>query len=412
MVIVALAVALAAEPCLSTTPPDTTFAAPAPEALDDVRLVVEIWVDGAPSAWVAALSTALSARDAVGVFVIRPARATELAPALGGHAVGLDLRAGVPDQGDPYSEAAAIRSKARLIRGATHKTPKAVLAPMPRRANEATLGLAGFSLLLDYGAASGTGPRLAARYAGTRGGAVVLPSAPGAGACAPTGWAPFRPDVADRATRALRAAAGGGLAVVRVVVDGRAAAPEDAAVLGRWLDTLPVSTADLRALPAEIRHTPVRDRAPAVGRLVPVADLRLAAAALVAARGTLPRELPGGLSLSEAWLGLVMVLAERTDGEMVRLGAIHGPGNDARSVLAGETGVARSDVLAMATALTRALPAEIPAALTLGSQPMTAAESLIALASAALGDDPVLTRALAVPEPNQRGLGWGDATVP
>jgi hypothetical protein len=36
-----------------------------------------------------------------------------------------------------------------------------------------------------------------------------------------------------------------------------------------------------------------------------------------------------------------------------------------------------------------------------------ARELLVALASAVRGDDPVVTRPIADPEPNARGLGWG-----
>ena len=412
MVALIVALAAAADPCRSDGPADAELAAPAPAALDDVQLVVEIWAGDAPVAWVEGLAATLRAHDAVGLFVLPPSRGAELASALAGQAVGLDLRAGLADQGDPYVEAAAVSAQARDLRRTTHLRPIAVLSPVPRRANEATLGLAGFKVLLDRGTVSGAAPRLAARYTGARGGAVVLPPAPGAGACALTPWAPFRPDVADRATRALRAASGDGLAVVRVVLDGRAAASEDADVLGRWLDRLPIAPVDPKLLPALVRSTPVDDRAAPIGRLVPVSDLRLAADVLGQPAGTLPRQLPGGLSATEAWLGFVALLAERSDGETVRLGAIHGPGNDTRTALTGVTAVPRAEVVALGAALARALPPEIPAALTVAGVPMTAAEVLLVFASAVRGDDPCTTRPIAVPEPNERGLGWGEATVP
>jgi hypothetical protein len=54
----------------------------------------------------------------------------------------------------------------------------------------------------------------------------------------------------------------------------------------------------------------------------------------------------------------------------------------------------------------------VPGALSVDGRLLTASELLLALASVVRGEDPAVTRPIDVPEPNERGLGWGGSTLP
>ena len=57
------------------------------------------------------------------------------------------------------------------------------------------------------------------------------------------------------------------------------------------------------------------------------------------------------------------------------------------------------------------LPERIPAALSVDGKLLTAGELLLLFASAVREESPS-TRPIAVPEPNESGLGWGKSTLP
>ncbi|MEZ4236507.1 MAG: hypothetical protein R3F59_10180 [Myxococcota bacterium] len=171
--------------------------------------------------------------------------------------------------------------------------------------------------------------------------------------------------------------------------------------------------ARLDTLRAYRRPAPEEEVVPDVGgRLVGLDEVEQAADALSGAQAVLPRTLPGDLNPTEAYFALALALADRTEGPVVRLGALHGPAQLAASTLKEPVTLPRGEVVRMASALVAAMPAEVPGALSVGGRLLTASETLLAFASAVRGDDPVAVHPVDPPEPNQRGLGWGDATVP
>ncbi len=410
--------------CPSTGSADDAFAR-RPIA-DRVLVVLELWATGAPAGWAEA---ALDVADARGlpVMVVVPLAppGAELEPVLRRVAEGPhELMVVLPEAlvpRDPRASSRALRSAVRAVEQASEPV-KTVLAPLGTRVTEALLGQAGFRSLVDAGAVSTPTPRMAGHFEGMQRIDVVLPPGPYDDACgADPRSAPFLPSAGDRAATAIDLAnVVVGTPVVRVALDGSGAGPRDAEVLGRWLDEvlLPsgakvVTAEQARARVLEGFRRPGSVDGPSAlgGRLVAVDELR-AAAARLATGEVLPRTLPGELSLTELFAGLVLLESGHVEGSVVRLRGLAGPATLARSALTGPTEVDRAALTALAAQLAAGWPTEVPSALPVGGQLLTASELLVALASAATGADPALTRPVAVPDPNDRGLGWGSSTVP
>ena len=74
--------------------------------------------------------------------------------------------------------------------------------------------------------------------------------------------------------------------------------------------------------------------------------------------------------------------------------------------------VPRADVVALAKSLAAMPPQQVPAALPLGDHLLTAAEALLALASAVRGEDPCTVTPVRDPDPHSDGLGWGTVRPP
>ncbi len=393
---------------------------------EGVHLVVEVWVQSeADVPWARTVLDALSASDVGGVVVV-PYREVpvpallELVNSLAGtpHEAALAMaRPQVPR--DALIRPGPMR---RIVKTYESAAPvKVVVAPLGSRGPEAILGKVGFRTLIDTEAASTAQPRLAGHLEGQQRINVVLP--PGAFAKGPCGADPavagFTPAIADRTARALLTSGVDAMTTptVRLALhpSGR---DSDAEVLTRWLEevVLPagvnVSTASqvrARAL-VNFRKSPSKiDRSRVMpGRLVTEEDL-LAAAHAIGGLDLLPRELPGELTPTEALLGFSTLLAEGPVDGTVRLGALSGP---VSSVPSGTSAPApmevdRAALISTTKQLLVALPPELPTGLPVDGKLLTIDRFLTALASAVRGDDPVLARPIAHPDPHARGLGWG-----
>jgi hypothetical protein len=425
--ILALSAIAFASACDLDVPPDAPFREPLPAGLARVELLVEIH-PGTDSDWARAVANALTDRGLQGLVLVPWAPdptlvslASELSSA--GHEIGITLGPEeVPDDHPAalLSEARRLRASARRLGRATGERPRTVLTRLPHRTTEAVLGLAGFRVVLQVDGPTTAEPRHAVAFAGQTVDGIVIPPGPYHGDCGSHPVVgPFTPASADRATIALRSAsAAPGVAIVRVGLDGSRGVPEDASVLGRWLDEV-VLPAGLRARTAiELRGVALDDPASnaqasplAAGRLVAIADVTRAAESLRGLR-TLPRRLAGDLTPTEAFLAFALLLAGDIEGDVVRLGALAGPRMSAHTALTGPIEVPRAEVATTAAALLASLPENVPSAVPVGGHLLTAAELLVLFASAVRGDLEPTTAPIAVPEPNEDGLGWGVATIP
>lgn len=425
MVSLLMALAVARAGCDLAGPSDAPFRVPIRGAR--VQVVVEVWTEGAPDGWAASVLDAMDARH-LPVMIVVPvatpspdlARVLERVADDRLHDVAIVLpRSAVPH--DLLSPIGPLRRSLDVL-GRDVLPIHTVIAPVGSRAGEAMLGRAGFRSLVDAEGPPTAEPRMAGHLEGQARINVVLPPGPYEDACGTDPRVgPFTPPAADRASLAIqRAARVPGTPTVRVGLDGHRASPTDAEVLGRWLDemVLPgqvtIVTAEqarLATLQGYRQRGPVEVLPDVGGRLVATDQVRTAAASLVDVP-VIPRALAGDLNPTEAFFSFVLVAADRTEGTVVRLGALHGPAQTATSSLDGPTSFPLAEVLASAKALATAMPTEVPAAFSIGSRLLTGPELLLAFASAVRGEDPVITRPIDVPEPNERGLGWGDSTVP
>jgi hypothetical protein len=419
-----LIAAASAAPCTLPAPADAPFEVPV--RAERVRVVVELWVDGAPSSWTDALLATLAARGLRGMLVVpadvpTPELAAQLAAATeAGHEVAVVLPGSAVPR-DVLAPVGPVRDLVAPVREAAGDA-KTVVAPIGTRASEALLGKAGFNTLVDVAGAPTATPRMAGRLEGQAGVHIVLPPGPYDGACGhDPRVGPFTPAAADRAATAIqKAAVTPGTPIVRVALEGSRSDERDAAVLGRWIDEVLVpggvtivtaGEARLAAAKAFRSGPPEPAGQTAGGRLVSLDAVALAAGGLTTG-SVVPRTLPGDLNPSEAFLAFLLVAAGRTEGNVVRLSALSGPATEATTALRGPTPISADAARTAAKALAADLPGEVPAAFSVDGRLLTAAELLQVFAGVVRGDDPIVVRPMGVPEPNERGLGWGSATLP
>ncbi len=396
-----------------------------PVRAERVRLLLEVWVEDANPAWADAVLSALDERGLPATVVLQmdPPDDDELALlariADAPHEVGLDL----PGDRVPSDVLAGVRSLRKAMRPFRKGGVKArtVMAPIGSKASEAMLGRAGFHNLINSTGPATASPRIAGHLEGQPRINLVIHSGPYEGACgSDPRVGPFTPATADRAARAIQQAQGArGVPIVRIALQGARGASTDAAVLSRWLDevVLPGEVAVVSANAARIEALQAIRRgieeAPAAvgGRVVSVGDAQLAAESLRDAT-VIPRALPGELTPSEAFYAFCLIAAGQSDGSAVRIADLSGPPTLASSSLAGPTELTTDAVASTAKAMLAAMPKELPAAVPVAGRLLTAGELLLALASVVRGDATPSTNPVGVPDPNQRGLGWGSATVP
>ncbi len=423
-----MALSASAATCSLDAPADAPFEIPVGNA-DRVRLLVELWLSPDSAPWATAMLDVLDAQRVPGVVVVplklAPVDASLAAvlarAAAGPHevAVALDERE-VPR--DILGNARDLKVSLKDLTPATGKL-KVLVAPIGSKGSEALLGRAGFRALINLDGPPVATPRYAGHFEGQPILNIVLHAGTYEGPCGgDPRVGPFTPKAADRASEVLQRAQRERTPVVRVSIDGARGGPDDATVLTRWLAQIvgpsgaTVSTANdaRQAVLRDFRRGVVEDAKNADaggGRLLSPDELQQAAAGL--SEGTrLPRVLPGELTPTEAFFAFVTYLDAGDVDSAVRIGALSGPGSIASTSLTGATEIDRGALVALASALAGAMPAEVPAALPVDGRLLTATEILVALGSAVRGDDPVLTRPMAVPDPNERGLGWGVAELP
>lgn len=409
--------------CDLDAPSDAPFEVPL--AAEGVRVLVELWLEGATPTWA---ETTISAVASAGIpaTVMMPAGPVPdaLAPSLGlvkGSDV-LSLGFVLPASAVPQNLSVPLGPLRKSLQPAQRLAGRSrtVVAPIGSRGTEAMLGRAGFRALIN----AASPPQAGSRYAGILEGMqrinVVFPGGPYQGVCGnDPRVGPFTPKAADRAARAVQqASAVPGAPVVRVALLGSRGSATDSEVLVRWVRDVitpggaTVSSprdARLAALQALRQGVDMSHAVGAMGRVVSLDDAQEAALALTTVT-MIPRGLPGDLTPSEAFYAFTLILAGRDDGSAVRIKTLAGPSSAARSILSGPIGLDPEAVRATARALQSAMPAEIPAAIPVDGHLLTAGELLLAMASAVRDETPALTRPVAVPDPNARGLGWGSAS--
>ncbi|MFT4628314.1 MAG: hypothetical protein ACI8PZ_007009 [Myxococcota bacterium] len=410
--------------CDLTAPPDAPFQVELHTELA-VQLLVEIWVHPDGEAWAGTMLDALSARSLHGSVVVplpdgevSAERAALLAKAaLAGHEIVLLLDAEEVPR-DALLPTRPLRKAANALGDLADTKIRTAVAPMASKHTEPLLGQAGFrTILTRNGPATGT-PRPAKVFEGQPRIGVVVHTGPYAGDCGPSSVSPvWTPASADRVSQAiLGAAAGGAPAVTRAAILGVRSEATDADVLGRWLDEVILPAGVSVVPPSAVRETALHAFRKGVsvnvkpsstsGRLVKRSDALLAAEALATVE-TLPRELPGRLNPTEAFYAFTLLLTQEVEDNVVRVGSLLGPRTDAKSVLSGPVTLAAEDVRALAKALRAEWPDEVPGALAIGGQLLTASELLLAFASTVRGDAPAVARPVAPVDPNAAGLGWG-----
>jgi len=415
--------------CDLDTPADAPFAAlVAPEA-ERVRLLIEVWLDADNIGWAKEVVSELNGRGVPALLAVAlPVEAPDpelvaflLAATEAGNEVVIVFQAtDVPR--DALANNKPYRLRLKPIRQAGVPL-KVAASPIPGKVSEALLGRLGFKTIILLRGPASSLPRPAAVFEGQPRVNVVLHGGPYSGDCGnKPDVGPFTPAAADRITQAVAGAARSvGVPTVRVAIQGSAATDTDAAVLGRWLDevVLPakmqVTTANSARLAAlqsfrSGKADPVGEDAGG-GRMVSVEELRTAAASLDD-QNILPRTLPGDLNITEAFYGFLVVLAGKEEGTVVRLGALAGPTDAIDNQVEGIVEVDGEALKTLAAALLDELPSEVPSAMSVGGTFLGASELFTAMASAVRGEDPPRTWPTASPDPNARGLGWGEATLP
>jgi hypothetical protein len=422
--------ALAEAPCDLGAPADAPFRHPLPPSAGAVRLVVEIHADDGDPSLVRALLGALADRQRPGTLVLPlPPSGDDLPEALAalgadavaaGHEVAVTLPATEVSQ-DPYALDGPLRRRRGDVASAVDGKVRSVVTDAWGVTQESHLSRAGFRALLTTAGPATAVPRMGSVFEGQPRVSAVLMTGPWAGACGRRhDLGPFTPVAADRAAQAIHGAArGSGIRVVRVGLDD-VGTPDEAHVLGRWIDEVlapagvqivsasEAKDAALRAMRRPDFAADLPDEAAPTGRLVLASDLRAAAEGL-AGLDALPRRLPGELTPAEAFLGFAMLLGGQTEGDQVRLAAIAGPRSHAAPTIDGPTPVDRDALGAVVGRLVAAAPAEVPAALPVGNRLYTASELLSAMASAVRGDEPPVASPLQSPDPDAAGLGWAPA---
>jgi len=422
-VILWLLAAMAA-PCALDGPADAPFMVAAPDDGSHVHVVVVLRLADGELEWAAQILSVLEERGLHAGLLVSRAEPSEsmrsfvLAAMERGHEVVVRLAeeevAKSPEKGP-----AQMRKRLKVLSSSYGKV-RVAEAPLGTRESEGILHRVGLRAVLETNGASTAAPRKQAHFEGQPDSGVVLPIGPYSGPC---GTDPsvsgFTPLAADRVTQAVYGARSARTGVVRLrLLAGEAT---DAAVLARWLDTVILPAGVSVGPPGEAREVALKalrsgepvdwnPDATAGGRLVRVDEVKRAAESLLEVN-TVPRELPGELSPTEAFQAFLRVLAGEVEGSVVRLSALDGPALLSRSQLDGPTPVRPESLRKLSVALLAELPASIPAALSVDGQLLNAAELLVVLAAAVAEVAPV-ARPVAVPEPSAVGLGWGRATTP
>ncbi len=370
------------------------------------------------------------------VLLVRSATLDGFEPSLdaameAGHELGLLLeqsKGGKRDAQRPTSSPwIRIRNEARDLRRSTRKPPRAVGILTTTPGLEGVLEMLGFTLLLPAPGAALEAPRRSEDPQGSKGAAIVLTAVePGEGSDG-TGGEGALAATLDRVALALEL---GAHPVVRLSLPSGLEAAGLTPLLARWraevLEPCGAEILTSREAESAVRvwlhgqsspwatlfgrsSAPLPPEEPPPMRVVAPGELLAAIDALPCDRpgSTLPRTLPGNLSLTEAYGALAQYLQEPARPE-ITVPALLPPQSSPRSVL-GPVG-ASLPASAIRQTFAELSPKEgdqVPSFLRVSDQALTAPELLCAMAGAALAQDPVKVNATYSPAPYTPGLGWG-----
>ncbi len=294
-------------------PPDAPDGALRGDALTGGGLVLELRIDrGATAESIAALIAPLSARKLPATLLVAPEVAEALGPTLreaakAGHEIGLLLpRAEVGPLLIGGAEAYAqwweeLRAAKKVVQKAAHAPVRVVALRPSQREAELAADQQGFRTILPLEDGARSPVRRSAATAGQPGRARVLSPGPYPDSCGAQLPA-WTPGALDRATRYGTAGAPGRVALPL--------AGADPALLARWLDEV-LAPAQVRLLKASEVEPGAHRRPPPLpapggpgpGCGHPEGRGRLPG------RSRLPRTLPGGLNLTEAYAALLSAVA-------------------------------------------------------------------------------------------------------
>ena len=193
--------------------------------------------------------------------------------------------------------------------------------------------------------------------------------------------------------------------------------PDDSAVrlLETWLDEVvipmqwPVMTA--HEMTQQVRRGLAPSLPPppdvAVAKSVPEETWK-AVAQMIAENSTLPRELTGGLNLTEAFFGMVTMVGTTPTPNQVTLGKLDGPSEVAPTGLRSPKTFDPESVRLAAQEILQRLGGRVPALIDIDSATLTAAEALQLMARVYLGEDAV-AEPVTDPDPYAQGGGWGSS---
>ena len=128
----------------------------------------------------------------------------------------------------------------------------------------------------------------------------------------------------------------------------------------------------------------------------------------IAASDPLPTKPGHQLNLTEAFFGLVTLLASDQTSMTVTIGSLKPPTASAQSEIDGPTEVSPSEVAAMAARLQPHLRGQVPSLISVGDHSLTAAEALKLMAKAFLGE-PTVAVHVQNPQIFAEGYGWGES---
>ena len=381
-----------------------------PPALSGTALLVELRADEG----LGEVETVLDAFEARGlsVSIVLPValaeRETERVRALGkrGHELVLRFDA-PPPAGSPSAQyeawRVAGRDQVKAFRRATRSRPQAILVDRLTRASEYAL----YDLRVRTVLVEQTGrPRRSRGPAGLEGVALVVPHGDGPATTVDA-------ELLDTVAADLASSASGGAAVLRLPLLLSELDEAELDLLTSWIDdiVLPVgvelptaSKLPFRAT-ASLTVTEVATRA----RPVDLGTVQEAAAELAGAT-LLPAELPGPLTITEAFLAFSLALAEDELPQRVVLGELGPPPAEAVSSSPAGGYVSAADVRAAAAELAPHLTHAVPGLVDVGELTLTAPEFLLVMAQVLQGASTASFAPVRSPDPFAEDLGWGRST--
>ena len=297
----------------------------------------------------------------------------------------------------------AFKAAKRSVTQATQTRPVAVAtSPLPP-AGEVALDDRGFSVLLVLDPTDTALPRRARAFGNRMGRTRVLSEGIASDDCgARLGTPP--PSALDRVT----------LTAASAVVARVALAPDadEARAVALWWTTTAqpadwkawsVRTAFVRLGTSQLAPK-VSDAPPRALAVVDADDL-LSAARIIANTERLPRTLPGGLNLTETFVGLTAMAVD--PGHLRYTIPVVEPASDpAQTMRSDAVPLDPAELRAAAGMLLPRLDRQAPGLVTVGNQTLSAGEFLVAIAQLAL-DQPPVARPVRSPDPYAPGGGWG-----